>query len=157
MQQITITKLQKHAPCRDAIAWVRTQPNRQAAWDACERGDWMLWLLGSLSGKPESQQRKKLVLAMCDCASISLRKEHTVAARCISVTRDWAQGSAHITDVRAAAAYAAYAAYGGEVAAYAADAVDAGEVAADAADAVDATLKRCAQIVRKHYPHPPRF
>ena len=33
--------------CAPAMAWLRSEqyPSLQAAWDACPRGDWMLWLL----------------------------------------------------------------------------------------------------------------
>jgi len=32
-----------------------------AAWAACERGDWMLWWLGRMSGPPGSPLRRALV------------------------------------------------------------------------------------------------
>lgn len=31
--------------CSDAVAWAKTQPTFRRAWLACDRGDWMLWLL----------------------------------------------------------------------------------------------------------------
>ena len=33
--------------CAPALSWLRSEqyPTLQAAWDACPRGDWMLWLL----------------------------------------------------------------------------------------------------------------
>jgi len=41
--------LQSINACGEAIRWASDFDNAQAAWDACERGDWMLWLLGKLS------------------------------------------------------------------------------------------------------------
>ena len=58
--------------CGDALDWARGYDTAQEAWDACERGDWMLWLLGMLAGPPESDSRRKLVLAACACARLSL-------------------------------------------------------------------------------------
>ena len=185
MKKSVITKLNKMAPCRESIEWAKNQPNKQAAWDTCERGDWMLWLLGGLSGPPGSEKRKKLVLASCDCAATALKysvENRKVAEKAIRTSRLWARGKASIEDVRAvayaayAAAKAAYAAYADSAdsyayAAYAADAASAAAKAAYAASAVYAAdsayaasaaartkaFKRCANIVRKHYPIAPRF
>ena len=33
----------------------------QAAWDACPRGDWLLWLIGKTCGLVGSDERRKLV------------------------------------------------------------------------------------------------
>ena len=105
MKKSVITKLYKMAPCREAIEWAKNQPNKQAAWDQCERGDWMLWLLGGLSGPPGSEKRKKLVLASCDCAATALKysgKNRKVTEKAIRTARLWARGKASIEDVRAA-------------------------------------------------------
>ena len=189
MKKSVINKLYKMSPCREAIEWAKNQPNKQAAWDQCERGDWMLWLLGRLSGPPESKKRKKLVLASCDCAATALKysgENRKVAEKAIRSTRMWARGKASIEDVRAAsdsasdsasaseaaseaASYAAsdsasdsaaeatsyaatYAAYAAAYAAYAAYAASAASAAARTK-----AFKRCANIVRKHYPIAPRF
>ena len=37
--------VRKHHPCDEARDWLRTQPSMAAAWDACQRSDWMLWAL----------------------------------------------------------------------------------------------------------------
>ena len=37
-----------YTPCADALAWLRTQPDAQTAWDKSERGDWMLYHAGRL-------------------------------------------------------------------------------------------------------------
>ncbi len=120
-----VEKLNELRACSDAVSFASNHHTAQAGWDACERGDWMLWLLGKQSGAPESAGRKQLVLIACECARLALpyTKDPRVLA-CIETTEKWTRGEATIEDVRAArrAAYAAAAA-----AAYAAD--------ADAADA----------------------
>ena len=152
--------------CGEAVDWATEQQGTAQAWRDCERGDWMLWLLGKLSGESGGKKREKLVLACCKCARLSLKyvpkgeKRPLVA---IQTAEKWVRGEATIKEVKTAAYApsgpadaAAYAAY----AAYVADAADAAAFAADAAAyaaAREKTLARCADIVRKHYPNPPRI
>jgi len=170
-------ELLKLRACADAVEWVADQPSAAAAWCNCERGDWMLWLLGRLSGKPGSAKRKRLVLCCCQCARLALT--HVPAGEdrprlAIETAERWAREEGPtLSDVRAASAAAdaagaasgaasdaAYAAYASD-AAYAAYAADAAYAAADAADAAGGTraktLAECADIVREHYPQPPRL
>ncbi len=160
--------------CTDAVTWVKGYPDLASAWQACERGDWMLWLAGRYSGNPGSERRRTLVLAACECARLSL---HHVPAgeglplRAIEVGESWARRKAGITldDVHAAAAAAtAWAAAWAEAAsaeaaawaeaASAEAATGAWDAAAAAATATARThtLRKCADIVRKHYPNPPQ-
>jgi len=165
-------KLTELNACPDAVIWATSQPDEQTAWDNCERGDWMLWLLGKLSKGPRSKSRKKLVLTACECARLAL--EHVPKSEdrpriAIETAEAWARGEATLQEVRdaayaaadAAAAYAAYAAYAAADAdAYAAAYAAADAAADDAADAYAArkkTLKQCAEIVRKHYPKTPKL
>ncbi len=149
--------------CSDAVAFVRNGKfiDLQAAWDKCERGDWLLWFARKKSGEPESPERKRLVLAACECAREVLpifEKRYPGDKRvreCIETTEQWARGENGVTiaDVRAKRDAAADAAY-------AADAADAAAAAAAAYAAADAGYanamgKRCADIVRKHYPQIP--
>jgi len=182
-----IEELEKVGACGSAIRWASEMKNGQSAWDNCERGDWMLWLAGKMSGKPESAKRKRLVLCACECARLALvhvSKGELRPLKAIETAEAWARGKATIEEVRKArsvavdaayaavdAAYAAvyaadavYAAYAAAYAAYAADAAcaaaDAADDAVDDADAADdaahkETLKKCADIVRKHYPKVP--
>ena len=168
-------------PCEDAATWADGYTSPDEAWRECQRGDWMLWLLGKLSGTPESDDRKKLVLCAMECARLVLpiyEKRFTSDNRvraCIETAERWANGQATITELRsarsaaaaaaaaaadaadAAAAYAAYAAYAA-AAAYAVDAAYAAAAAADAAAAARSKARaECAGIVRKHYPRPPRI
>ena len=105
-----IDRLNELGACSEAIEWCR---GREAAWDACERGDWMLWLCGRLAGPPGSDSRKPLVLAACECARLSL---HLVPAgedrprRAIETAEAWCRGEATLDQVRRAATAAATAA-----------------------------------------------
>ena len=173
-------KLRLLRACVEAVEFAKTQKTFAAAWKTCSRGDWMLWIAGRLSGPPESDARKKLVLAACACARLALKHVKPGEERpriCIETTEKWARGEDGITtdDVRkagsaayaadaaaydaayaaAAAAYASAAAYA--AAAYAADAAYAAAYSAAAAAARSRMLAECADIVRTMYPAPPKL
>jgi len=182
-----IQQLAKVGACSGAVAFVRDGKYKtlQAAWDACPRGEWLLWWAGKKSGEPESAKRKKLVLASCECAREVLpffEKRYPDDKRvreCMETAEKWAEGEDGVTiemvrekrrDAYAAAAaaawadaaHAAHAAYAA-CAAYAAFTGDAGDAAYAAYAAADAAAAdrtemrlRCANIVRKHYPKVPR-
>ena len=38
-------RLKQLSACAEAVTWARDHDSLQAAWDACQRGDWMVWLL----------------------------------------------------------------------------------------------------------------
>ncbi len=44
------TKLQNLNACKQALDWVADKSVHDA-WNTCERGDWMLWLLGKTRGR----------------------------------------------------------------------------------------------------------
>ena len=162
-------KLIKMDACNDAVKYCHGYKTLSSAWDVCERGDWMLWLVGKLSGPTESPSRKKLVLCACECARLSLKyvKEGELRPlKAIETAEKWARGedgkslqevknaasAAAAADAAAAAAYAAYAAYA------AADAVAAAAYAYAAYAAIKKEiLKACADICRKHYPKAPKL
>ncbi len=141
-----IDYLKKLDACPEAIPWVAQFDTLQQAWNVCERGDWMLWLVGKQSGEPESKSRKKLVLTACKCARLSLKYVSKDEKRPLIATQTaekWAKGddSVSLLDVRNAAdAAAAYAAdsYAAAYAAYAADSYAAAYAAYAAAYAADA-------------------
>ena len=60
--------------CKDAVEWVRNGgfATAQDAWDACERGDWMLWLLAKQPHKRGDKHHKNIVTAGCKCARLAL-------------------------------------------------------------------------------------
>lgn len=56
-----LAALKRIHACSEARDWVAAQTgSSKEAWDACERGDWMLWLVGRLSGNVGSQARRNL-------------------------------------------------------------------------------------------------
>lgn len=69
--------------CSDAVSFADGFQSLQAAWDACERGDWMLWLAGKRAGARArgSEKRKQLVLAACACARLALPHVRTGETR----------------------------------------------------------------------------
>ncbi len=155
-----IVPLKKLRPCSDAVEWAKTFGALDDAWKACERGDWMLWLLGKQAGPPESDSRKKLVLTACACARLALphvKKGDRRSLKAIETAEAWARGDTGVTlqmvrDAAAADAYAAAYAAAAYAAAYAATyAAYAAYAAADAA-ARKSILAKCADIVREHYP-----
>ncbi len=141
--------------CGSGVQWAAKFPDAQAAWDACERGDWMLWLLGKMSGPPGSDSRKAVVLAACECARLALPqyeirypddKRPRIA---IETAESHAAGGATLAEVKKDAAYAA--------AAYAAYAAAAAYAAYAAYAARSKRLSECADIVRKHFPQAPKL
>ena len=149
-----IEQLKRLGACQEAVTWADQHPDMAAVWVNCGRGDWMLWLCGKLSGEPEGEERKRLVLVACDCARLAL--PHATDPQvlvAIETAERWVNGRATIQDVRDAANAAAYAAAN---AAYAAAYAAANAAANAAYVAVYAAVqKQCADIVRKHYPTAP--
>ena len=73
----------------------------------------MLWILGNQAGKPGSDKRRKLVLAACECARLSLKhvkKGEKRPLQAIETAERWArkEKGVSIQDVRIAADSAAY-------------------------------------------------
>ena len=137
-----IKPINEMGACSEAIKWLGDYDNLADAWAVCERGDWMLWLLGKLSGEPESDSRRKLVLCACKCARVALPYVQAGEERplkAIETAEAWANREDGIIlgDVKNAADAAAAAAY---AASYAADAA--------------AARKQCASIVREYFESP---
>ena len=152
----------KLSACADACAYADTHATLQDAWDACERGDWMAWLLDHA----DVDERAK-VGCLADVAALVLpiyEKRYPDDSRvrdCIEVCRKYARGEASDADLRkardaAAAAAAAYAAAYADAYAYAAAAAAAYAYAA--ADAAYADMrKQIAGLMRAHFPLVPNF
>ena len=170
-------KLNNLNACSEAQDWVGNMTAEQA-WASCERGDWMLWLLGRFDPQPDSPAHRQLVGVAAECAELALpvhkkyRPDDSRVRDCIEACKRYAAGeltfveltpfrrAAYAADAAAAdAAYAAAAdaAYAAATDAYAAYAAYAADAAAYAAAARSSTLKACADIVRKHCPQPPKF
>jgi hypothetical protein len=172
----------KLGACPDACAYADTHATLQSAWDACDRGDWMAWLLDHA----DVDKRVK-VGCLADVAALVLpiyEKRYPNDGRvrnCIEVCRSYARGKASDDDLRkarkAASAYVATAAYdaaagGAYVAtAYASDATvyDSTSYASDATvyDSTSYALrkqiayadirKQIAAVIRAHFPVVPTF
>ena len=141
-----IKKIKRLNACGESLKDALNYKTSQELWDNCKRGDWMLWLIGRLSGEPGSDRRKKLVTTACECARLSLKyipDGELRPLKAIETAEKWARDEATLEEVRAAAdaaaAYATYAAYAAYAAAAAADA------------ARYKILTECADIVRKEY------
>lgn len=144
MAHWTDTLVKLHA-CLDAIDWARQFDTFAEAWQACERGDWMLWLAAHYVGGPRSKSRKELVYAACQCARTSWRWMPKAGRDAIKITEAWTRGEAKLSEV----ARAAGAAWAARVAGVAGAAW-----VAEAARATEAASKRHAGIVRKHVTMP---
>ena len=121
-----VEALQYIRACPDAVSWLKTCESWEQAWQSCERGDWMSWLVGCVSGKPDSDLRRKLVACCCEHARTAepyWPEDHASIVVCLELAERWAGGDEGVTlgDVRAAAnaAKAAHAAYASADAAYA--------------------------------------
>ena len=56
-------ELERLGACPEAVAWCRDYATPQAAWDACQRGDWMAWLFEALEiTLPANYQAKRAPL-----------------------------------------------------------------------------------------------
>lgn len=166
--------LRKLGACSDAIEWAKGYDSLDAAWTACDRGNWMLWLVGRVSGKPGNEARRKLALCLCDVVEPALRfvPDGVDASHiAIDVLGRWARGEDGVTlyDVRRAADSSAFAAARSSSAAAATAAAEAARVYAAAAAAERAgwagwvaatdaaSLKTSSNIVRRHYPTAPNI
>jgi len=170
----SIKLLKKLNTCSEGIEFVSKHDSLESAWNACERGDWMLWLAAKVK-----VPIKTLTLAKGLCVNTVrhlMKDERSIAAvdaaiafgrgkiteEELETTRKVAVAADHLyfadrlaaADAAAVAAYAA--AYAADAAAYAdyaadaaADAADAAAYADYAADARTKNLKETADICRK--------
>lgn len=136
--------------CSDAVTWLRERnfATLQEAWDACERSDWMWWLIRNAwrMDPPCEECRKRVVLMACDTAE-SVKHLWTDATRdvnerAIETARRWTRGEATAEECRAASAAAR--------AAFWADA--AWDAARDTASVATARKKAAAHQLRHHPP-----
>ena len=58
--------------CEEAVCFARQYNTAQAAWDACDRPDWLFWWIGQRdSSAPRSPERRPLARAACACARLA--------------------------------------------------------------------------------------
>ena len=117
--------------------WAANYPTLHDAWSACDRGDWMLWLIA------HTLPRERLVWVACQIARTALvyvpaGEERPRAA--IETAEAWTRGESTLEEVA-------------DVAYDASDAYDAYDAAAsyDAADACDAARSAAAAASARAY------
>jgi len=160
-------RLRKMCACSRAIKWTRQFKSAQAAWDASERPDWMLWYAAKVCGPQGSASHRKLVLVACACARTGLRfvaKGEKRPETAIVLAERWANHDPMVSmadvsvAIKAAGAAAvgktSDAAYAADAAAHAACAIYLSGTTAPYA-AWRGAMLRTATLVRKHYPKPP--
>jgi hypothetical protein len=160
------SKLADMHACSDAIEWLEEQrfPTLQDAWDACERGDWMLWLIGRTTNHNDEAQLRKLTLAKARCAKLVIHLMKDERSRnAVEVAERFGLGEATRQELDAAAS-SAYVAATNTASASAYASADTGAAAyftaaaaADAADACKNMLARCADEIRTVYPAAPKL
>jgi len=141
-----IDNLKRLGVCPEAIKWAANYKTIEEAWNVCDRGDWLLWYAGKMSGKPGSDRRKKLTLAACQCARLALPyTDDDRAEQTIVIAEQWALGNESVTleDVKNAAS-AAYASAAAAYSAYSAYSASAAHAAASAASAASASYASAA-------------
>ena len=93
--------------CPSAVGYADKFDTLEEAWNACERGDWMLWLVGKLTGgEVGSDSRKKLVGVSCKCARLALpyvSEGETRPLMAIETCEAYTRGEATIDQVVSAA------------------------------------------------------
>jgi hypothetical protein len=89
-------------PCDEAAEWFLIQPDAQAAWDTCERPDWMLWYLGKTGC---SQQT--LVTIACRIARTVVHLAPPEALTAIEAAERWVLDPSETNRAAARAARAA--------------------------------------------------
>jgi len=134
----TIEHLTRLGACAEGKKWIALPENASKTpaqlWDACHRGDWLLWL-----AYHQSVDLMLMTLAACDCARLALPFVPAGDDRprlCIETAEAYTRGEATMDDMRIAA-LASLAAIDPPVCAirevYAAYAADSGAYAAGAA------------------------
>jgi len=134
--------LERLKACPEAVGWVGDR-SPEAAWQECERGDWLLWVSTKID-----VPRPLVVLAACGCARLALRYVSEGEDRprvAIEMAEAWARGgpdAPSLDAVRdgasAAANAAAYAAASSSASASASAYAASASASASADDAADA-------------------
>ena len=126
-----MTEIEKFEPCFKAVEFRKQYDTFKEAWEACPRGDWMLWIAGKLE-----LDKRLLVLTSAHCANtVRHLMEDERSTRCVDVCIAYGEGKATEEELTTASA--------AEWTAWA---------ARDAASAAarDANQKQTADICRKY-------
>ena len=151
-------KLKKLQACEEAVEWASQQKSFPSAWEACERGDWMLWLAYKLR-----IDDRKLTMAKYHCAAQVLhlmKDKRSIDAMAAALKYANDEIDRNELDVYASAAYAVIRSgliehAASAAASYAASAASAASYAAIYASASSAasstaSLKASADICREY-------
>jgi hypothetical protein len=157
IQKAPLASLFNQEPCEDGAAFLEGFDNPQAAWDACQRPDWMCWAMTQL-GKGEDTRLRDAAreIALSVFALHFKREDESVSV----VFRYLETGDETLRSVAESAAWsvarsaAKSAAWSAESAAW--SAASAAESAAEsvARSAASAAESAACDIIRKHIPNP---
>jgi len=96
-------EIEKFNPCKEAIGFRKEFKSFKDAWDACPRGDWMLWLASKLK-----VDKRLLTLTKGYCAKTVehlMKDERSINA--VDAAIAFGEGKISREELNAAAAYAA--------------------------------------------------
>ena len=181
---MNVTLLKQLKACEPAVKWASQQKSRQQAWDACPRGDWLLWLL-IRTCEPKSKRYNAVALTACKCARLAFKYrprgenrpvqavravERWVAGKISTeeLNRKWSGncGADYVGTAVASCVLLCTAAhlddsclladYASCVGLYAADAAAASDISPVDGKILRAKMQReCAAVIRKRFPRPP--
>ena len=70
-------RIKRLHPCEAASLWAASYTSPLRAWKACHRAAWMLWILFcAYNLKPSVEKRRRIVRCMCEMVHTSLRHTH---------------------------------------------------------------------------------
>lgn len=104
MKKEHLNWLQKNEACKGSIEWIEENniQSLQDAWNACERGDWLLWMATKLN-----VDKRKLVLCGALCAHTVVQYMQDPRSReVVRIALLWGRGkatNAQLVDARTAA------------------------------------------------------
>ena len=129
------TKLKELDACDEAIEWAKDYDNLQQAWDNCQRGDWMIWLINKMEWSNDKDLR---LMAVAFARQVQHLMNDQRSINALDVAERYANGEANIEELTAAwvAAWAAGAAWAARAARVAWEAEAAGAARADQANII---------------------
>jgi hypothetical protein len=65
-----IRAIKKLGACEEAVKDAHNFKTSKELWAACERGDWMLWLIGRTIQRSDETALRKLTLVKARCAKL---------------------------------------------------------------------------------------
>jgi hypothetical protein len=100
------TKLKELEACDEAIEWAKDYDTLQQAWDNCQRGDWMIWLINEMEWSNEKDLR---LMAVAFARQVQHLMNDQRSINALDVAERYANGEANIEELTAAwvAAWAA--------------------------------------------------